>query len=220
MKTKSILMCLALAACGAVNVQAQQAPAPVQDATEQRVATTEPAIALDARGRESLAARLRTTTLSGTPDAPVQNVRLVVENRSQYFYTYVSGWVTFYDTAGVRCGEGLFKLDALAAGESAETDTPGLSLRCTPATWRVVATNLLTRTSDTAKPNEPPPAEPPATPASGTQPTSPNTTTPAAGAVPPLMININGRMLPVQLNNPINIRVGRERLRITVSAAP
>jgi hypothetical protein len=196
--------------------------APSQDAGERRVPLTEQPIALDTAGRAALAGRLRTGTngtLNGTLDAPLRNTRLVVENRSQNFFTYVSGFATFYDAEGVRCGEGLFKLDALAANESVETDTPGLRLTCAPAAWRIVATNLLTRTGDVAKPNDPLLA-PNATPASA-QPASTNITIPPTpAAVPPLMIDINGKTLPVQLGNPLDIKIGNERLRIVVSAAP
>ncbi len=199
------------------------AVAPSQDAGERRVPLTEQPIALDTVGRAALAGRLRTgtnATLNGSLDAPIKNVRLVIENRSGNFLTYASGFATFYDTEGVRCGEGLFKLDALAANEFAETDTPGLRLTCAPAAWRIAATTLLTRTGDIAKPNDP--LAPTATPASA-QPTSASvtTSTPAATtAVPPLMIDINGKKLPVQLGNPLDIKIGNERMRIVVSAAP
>lgn len=197
--------------------------APSQDAGERRVPLTEQPIALDTAGRAALAGRLRAATggtLNGTLDAPIRNTRIVIENRSPNFFTYVSGFATFYDAEGVRCGEGLFKLDALAVNESAETDTPGLRLTCTPAAWRIAATTLLTRTGDAAKPYDPLLA-PNATPASA-QPTSASVTTPSpvAAAVPPLMIDINGKTLPVQLGNPLDIKIGNERLRIVVSAAP
>ncbi|HEX8853358.1 MAG TPA: hypothetical protein VF754_07720, partial [Pyrinomonadaceae bacterium] len=112
---------------------------------EPRVPLAEAAPAFDAEGRTALAGLLRTQQLSGTPDAPERNTRFVVENRSAIFYTYVSGWATFYGADGVRCGEGLWKLEALAPGESAEVDTPGLRLTCAPTTWRIIATNLVTR---------------------------------------------------------------------------
>lgn len=198
--------------------------APSQDAGERRVPLTEQPIASDTVGRAALAGRLRASgtnaTLNGSIDAPIKNVRLVIENRSQNFFTYVSGFATFYDAEGVRCGEGLFKLDALAVNESAETDAPGLRLTCAPATWRIVATTLLTRTGDVAKPNDPLLA-PTTTPASA-QPASASviTTPPDASAVPPLMIDINGKKLPVQLGNPLDIKIGNERMRIVVSAAP
>ena len=199
---KSKLICLAFVILTATTVHAQQA-------AETRVPLTAQAVAADANGQEALGARLRTTDLKGAIDSPVTNIRLVLENRSAFFYNYVSGWVTFYDSEGVRCGEGLFKLDALAVGESAETDTPGLRLRCAPGTWRVVATNLLTRTSDTAKPNQPEPTPDAAN-------TSNNVMT-----MPLLEINIDGEILPLQLGNPIEINTRRKRnVHIVVNARP
>jgi len=200
MKLKLISMIFVVLA--AVSANAQQAG-------ETRVPLTEQAIATDANGHEALAARLRTTDLNGAIDSPVTNIRLVLENRGSFFYNYVSGWVTFYDSEAVRCGEGLIKIDALAVGESAETDTPGLRLRCAPVTWRVVATNLLTRTSDVAKPNQPEPTPDAASSTSSTM------------AVPELEINIDGEILPLQLGNPIEINTRRKKkVQIVVNARP
>src|SRR6266852_6655172 len=166
-----------------------------QPAAEQRAALTEAAAASDARGAPAIEARLSTTVLNGSDDSPVPNVRLVVKNSSANFYTYVTGWATFYDSGAVRCGEGLFKLDALAPNESAETDTPGLRLRCSPATWRIVATNLLTRLTDTAKPTEAalPPAE-----------------TPVVEKPAPVnfIISIDGERYPIQVDRPIVLKLG------------
>ncbi|HEY0545638.1 MAG TPA: hypothetical protein VGC91_09700 [Pyrinomonadaceae bacterium] len=202
---KAKLICIIFIALASVNVHAQQ------QTGEQRVALTEQAAANDVDGRAALAGRLRTTDLKGAIDSPVTNVRLVLENRSQFFYNYVSGWATFYDAEGVRCGEGLFKLDALAIGEAAETDTPGLRLTCAPATWRIVATNLLTRSTDVAKPNEPAPApDTQAAPGNG-----------MVTAMPELEINVDGKTLPLQLGNPIEINTRRKsKVRIVVSAKP
>jgi hypothetical protein len=161
-----------------------------------------------------------TTNLPASADAPVRNVSLVVENRSPYFYNYASGWATFYDVRGVRCGEGLWKVEAFAPGESAEVDTPGLRLTCTPAAWRVVALNLLTRTSDIAKPNQPAPAasDPAAAPPPASSALSPAAPPPANSQR--LEININGRTLPLQLNNSVEIFVGQERVQIVVRPVP
>src|SRR5206468_4543908 len=148
-KTK-LLMFTALFLCGVLNVSAQQATA--SQGNEQRIGLEEQAIALDSMGQAALAGQLVTRALSGAPDAPVKNVRFILENRSTLFYTYVSGTVTFYDERGVRCGEGEFTLNALAPGEQAEADAPGLRLSCAPRAWRIVANNLLTRTTETAKP--------------------------------------------------------------------
>src|SRR5436853_587419 len=140
-----------LAYC-ALNVNAQQATA--SRGNEQRVGLEEQAIALDSTAQAALAGQLLTKALSGMPDAPVKNARFTIENRSALFYTYVSGSVTFYDERGVRCGEGEFALNALAPNEQAEVDAPGLRLSCAPRSWRIVANNLLTRATDTAKPAE------------------------------------------------------------------
>jgi hypothetical protein len=99
-------------------------------------------------------------------------------------------------------------VDALAAGESAETDTPGLRLRCSPATWRIVATNLLTRSNDLATAAEP-------------VLTSPSATPPEVPVVfPNLVIAIDGEEHPIQLNNPLVVRLGNRQRRIVVRAAP
>ena len=199
--------------------------------SEPRVALAQVAVAYDVEGHEALNGRLRTQSLAGTPDAPVRDTRVVVENRSPIFYNYVSGWATFYGADGVRCGEGLWKLEALAPSEQVEVDTPGLRLTCTPSTWRIVATTLLTRTGDVAKPREPtapPPAETgqktttETTAAAANTSTSSATTTTGATAtnVPPLEINVNGKTIPIQLGNPLEIQVGKERVRIVVQQAP
>ncbi|HYP54662.1 MAG TPA: hypothetical protein VEQ42_14025 [Pyrinomonadaceae bacterium] len=192
-------------------------------AREARVALAEPAVAFDAAGRAALSARLRTTQLAGTPDSPARNSRLVIENRGGVFYTHTSGYATFYGADGVRCGEGLWKVEALAPGESAEVDTPGLRLTCTPATWRVVAVNLLTRAADaaTATPATLTTSTPAATanPADAAVASSP-ADAPAPSGVPPLEINVNGKTIPIQLGNPLEFTVGRERVRVVVRAAP
>jgi len=182
---------------GAITVAAQQ-PA------EQRAALNEPAVGFDAKGAPAIEGRLLTAVLNGSDDSPVTNVRLVVKNTSSNFYTYVTGWATFYDSGAVRCGEGLFKVDALAQGESSETDTPGLRLRCSPASWRVVANNLLTRTTDTAKEVEtaPPPVEP-------EKPAPIN-----------FIISIDGEEHPIQVNNPIVLRLGNRQRKIVLRSLP
>jgi hypothetical protein len=212
----------ALAACaclGTARAQAAQTQQPPDErgVRESRVALADAATAYDIAGRVAISARLRTTSLAGAVDAPVRNAAIVVENRGGIFFNYASGWATFYDGAGVRCGEGLWKVEAFAPGESAEVDTPGLRLTCAPATWRVTALNLLTRSTDVAKPNEP-------APTTGAQPTAtPPTTVPtAAGAEAPtrLEINVNGKTLPLQLDNPLDVIVGKERVLIVVRRAP
>jgi hypothetical protein len=192
----------------AVGVSAQQ-PAEAGVSNETRAALTAPTTAFDARGDIALEGRLLTTMLNGAPESPVTNVRLTIRNAGSMYYTYVTGWATFYGGDGVRCGEGLFKLDALAPGESAETDTPGLRLRCAPATWRIVATNLLDRVSDTVKMSE-------AFVTPGTIPTQES----LAPTLPNLVIAIDGEEHPIQLNNPLIVNLGNRQRRIVVRAAP
>ena len=228
----ALRLALVLSAC-AIVAGAQTTPAESgataggAAGSEARVALTEAATAFDADGRAALGGRLRTTALAGTQDAPARNVLLVIENRSRFFYNYVSGSATFYDAGGVRCGEGMWKVGTLAVGETAEVDTPGLRLTCTPTTWRIFAVNLLTRSTDVAKPDQPVPATdaaapPPAsTAATGNAPTQ---SAPTMTAYPPLMtrfeININGKSLPLQLGNPLEIVVGNERVQIIVNPVP
>jgi hypothetical protein len=214
-----VCACFQLTWAQSLQSSSQQQPPDERGTKEPRVALTDAATAFDIEGRTAIGARLRTTQLAGAVDAPVRNVAIVVENRSGLFYNYASGWASFYDAAGVRCGEGLWKVEAFAPGESAEVDTPGLRLTCAPATWRITALNLLTRSADIAKPNEPAPAVSAMaqTPATGaTQPSA----SAAAETVPRLEINVNGKTLPLQLDNPIDILVGKERVLIVVRRAP
>src|SRR5262245_60578191 len=88
-----------------------------QQPNEQRAALGDAAIALDAKSAPALEARLLTQVLNGSEDSPVTNIKLAVKNPTPNFYTYVSGWATFYDANATRCGEGLFKVDALAPQE-------------------------------------------------------------------------------------------------------
>ncbi|HKP35395.1 MAG TPA: hypothetical protein VJT71_00950 [Pyrinomonadaceae bacterium] len=165
---------------------------------------TEVVTAPDAAGAPAIEARLLTTVLNGSDDSPVTNVKLVIRNVSPNFYTYVSGWATFYDSAGVRCGEGLFKIDALAVNESAASDTPGLRLRCSPASWRIAATNLLTRAADVAK-----------TPEAETAVAEPERPAPQN-----FIINVDGQDFPIQVNNPIVLKLGTRNRTIVLRSAP
>jgi len=192
MKTIAVSMALF---CSALYVSAQEMPV-ANGLTEKRVSLTEPAVALDASGAPALEATLRTTALNGAPDAPVTNIRIIVRNRSTLSYAFISGSVTFYDTAGVRCGEGVFKADALAADEAFETDTPGMRIRCEAATWRIVATNLIPRL-------------PPDAPTVGLTRTLPN-----------LVISIDGESHPIQLDKPLMVTLGEKRRTIVVRNAP
>jgi hypothetical protein len=199
MKLLKISLCLLLASFFS--------QAAAQQPGEQRAPLADTAVALDAKGTPAIEVRLLTTLLVGSQDSPVTNVRVVLKNISPNFYTYVTGWATFYDAGGVRCGEGLFKVDALEPGEPSETDTPGLRLRCTPATWRVVATNLLTRTSDAAKPIET--ASAPVEPAVVERPAPIN-----------FVISIDGEEHPIQVNNPIVLKLGNRQRKIVLRSAP
>src|SRR4026207_1101756 len=135
MKTIVAFVCFLFSA---LFVSAQGRQQPVGALNEQRVALNQPAIALDASGAPALEATLRTTALNGAPETPVTNIRMVVKNRSTFPYAFVSGAITFYDAAGVRCGEGMFKADVLGVDESFESDSPGVRIRCEAATWRIV----------------------------------------------------------------------------------
>jgi len=103
--------------------------------------------------------------------------------------------VTFYDAAGVRCGEGVFKADALAVDESFETDTPGVRIRCEVATWRIIASTLL--------PRMPPNA-----------PVSALTREPSN-----FVISIDGETHPIQLDKPLTLTLGEKRRTIVVRTA-
>ena len=176
-----------------------------QQTTEQRSALTDAAVGFDVKGAPAIEGRLLTQVLNGSDESPVTNVKIAVKNVTPIFYTYISGWATFYDANATRCGEGLFKLDALAPQESAEVDTPGLRLRCAPSTWRVVATNLVTRTVDIAKSVETqvPPTEPASAP-----PVAPMN----------FVISIDGEEHPIQVNNPIVLKLGTRNRTIVLKA--
>ena len=171
---------------------------------ERRVALTEPAVALDGSGVAVLEATMKTTALNGAADSPVTNIRLVVKNSGVVPYAFVSGLVTFYDGAGVRCGEGIFKADALSANESFETDTPGVRIRCVPATWRIVATNLLPRVA----PNG----------AASISAASTSSAEKRAGLN--LIISVDGEEHPIQLERPMVLNLGTAQRTIVVRAAP
>jgi len=171
---------------------------------ERRVALTEAAAALDGSGVSVLEATLKTTALNGTADSPIANIRLVVKNSSVVPYALVSGLVTFYDGAGVRCGEGIFKADALSVNESFETDTPGIRIRCAPATWRIVATNLLPRVAPNGAASISAASTPSAEKRAGLN----------------LIISVDGEEHPIQLERPMVLTLGAERRTIVVREAP
>jgi hypothetical protein len=177
--------------CSALFASAQETPV-VGNLNEQRVALNQPAVALDGSGAPALEATLRTTALNGAPETPVTNIHMVIKNRSTLPYAFVSGAITFYDAAVVRCGEGMFKADALAVDESFETDAPGLRIRCDAATWRMVATSLLPRV-------------PPNAPIAGLTRMPSN-----------LVISIEGETHPIQLDKPLTLTLGEKRRTIIV----
>lgn len=179
--------------CSAYIANAQQ---PTADIPEKPVPLSEAAAATDGTGANALEATLKTTALNGSPEAPITNIRLVVKNTSSIPYAFVAGFVTFYDAAGVRCGEGMFKADALAASESFETDTPGLRIRCEAASWRIVATHLLPRIP-------------------------PNTQIATQARTPRnLVIVIDGESHPIQLDKPLVLTLGERRRTVVVRVAP
>ena len=193
MRVKNILIAVAVLSLSVVSSSAQET---TQDASERRVPLSEAAVALDAQGQAALEGTLRTTALNGAPDLPVMNIRLVVKNVSSRAYGYVSGLVTFYDGSGVRCGEGLLKADVLAINEAIETDTPGIRIRCAPATWRFVATNLLPRI-------------PPGPVIFET-----------AGVPANLIISVDGEEHPLQLDKPMILNLGERQRTIIVRRTP
>jgi hypothetical protein len=188
---KKLAVFLALL-CSTASANAQ---GPTTDTGEKRVPLSEAAIATDGTGAGALQESLRSITLNGSPEAPVTNVRLIVKNTSAIPYAFISGLVTFYDAAGIRCGEGVFKADAVAVNESFETDTPGLRIRCEATSWRIVATHLL-------------PSIPPNTQIADLARTPQN-----------LEIVIDGESHPIQLDKPLVLTLGERRRTVVVRAA-
>lgn len=164
---------------------------------EKPVSLNDAAVALDGSGTPALEARLVTTTLNGAPDMPVTNVRLVIRNVSTMVYGYVSGLVTFYDSSGIRCGEGTFKADVLATDESFETDAPGIRIHCAPRTWRIVATNLVPRTP------------PDSTVDTQTRTSATN-----------LLLSVDGDEHPIQLGKPMVLKLGDRQRTLILRQAP
>lgn len=209
MRLKIMAACVTLmASLGVQSVRAQETDAAA--ASEQRVSLEAEATALDAQGRAALVGQLLTQALAGTPDAPVRNARFIIENRGPAFLAYVSGSVTFYDDRGVRCGEGQFTLSALAQGERAETDAPGLRITCTPRTWRIVAKDLLPRATERISLPAQEEAAQPLT----------STTAPAdTPTVLPLEIIVDDKVYNAPIGSTLEVSVRRRRVRITVRAA-
>jgi hypothetical protein len=171
---------------------------PTTPSAEKRVALNEKAIALDGSGVPALEATLKTTALNGAEDSPVTNIRMIVRNSSSVSYAFVSGLVTFYDGSGVRCGEGLFKADALSVDEAFETDTPGIRIRCAPSTWRIVANNLLPRVTVSV---------------------IGASTIPSRSSLN-LVISVDGEEHPIQLDKPMVLKLGDVQRTIVLREAP
>ena len=179
-----------------IGVAAQE---PTAGSSERRVALSEKAVALDASGAAVLEATLKTTALNGSEDSPVTNISLVVRNSSGVPYVFVSGLVTFYDGSGVRCGEGVFKAEALSVDEAFETDTPGIRIRCAPSTWRIVANNLIPRVAPIG----------PGSPSASMSRTGLN-----------LVISVDGEEHPIQLQKPMVVKLGDAQRTILLREAP
>lgn len=185
-----VLLIAVVLSLGCLCVAAQET------AADRRVALSEKAVAVDGNGASALEATLRTTAINGTEDSPVTNVSLIVKNISGTPYTFITGVVTFYDGAGIRCGEGMFKAGALSADEAFETDSPGIRIRCAPATWRIVANNLIPRVAPFV--------------------TQPRT---ASGRMN-LLISVNGEEHPIQLDKPMVLKIGNEERTLVLREAP
>jgi hypothetical protein len=179
-----------------ITVVAQETTA---GSSERRVALSEKAVALDAAGAPILEATLKTTALNGSEDSPVTNISMVVKNSSGVPDVFVSGLVTFYDGSGVRCGEGVFKSEALSVDEAFETDTPGIRIRCAPSTWRMAANNLIPRVA-------------PITPG------SPSANLSRSGLN--LVISVDGEEHPIQLQKPMVLKLGDVQRTILLREAP
>lgn len=179
-----------------IGVAAQEQAA---GSSERRVALSEKAVALDASGAAVLEATLKTTALNGSEDSPVTNISLVIRNSSGVPYEFVSGLVTFYDGSGVRCGEGVFKAEALSVDEAFETDTPGIRIRCAPSTWRIVANNLIPRVALIS-------------------PSSPSASMSRTGLN--LVISVDGEEHPIQLQKPMVLKLGDTQRTILLREAP
>jgi hypothetical protein len=187
---KKLAICIFIIS-SALSISAQETTPPI----EKRVGLSEAAVALDATGATALEATLGTTGLNGTPENPVTNVRVVIRNSSPIALAFASGVVTFYDSQGVRCGEGVFKTDVLAPGESFDTDSPGVRIRCTPNSWRIVATSLVPRVPPTIS------------------------TTLISKPLANLVINIDGDTHPIQLGKPMTIKLGDKQRTIVIREA-
>jgi hypothetical protein len=180
---------------GCVGVRAQEQAA---GSPERHVPLNEKAVALDANGAATLEATLKTTALNGSEDSPVTNIGVVVRNASNVPYIFVSGLVTFYDASGIRCGEGTFKAESLSVDEAFEADTPGIRVRCSPSTWRLVANNLIPKVPAIA----------------------PGPVASVAHSKLNLVISVDGEEHPIQLQKPMVLKFGDAPRTIVLREAP
>jgi hypothetical protein len=178
-----------------VCLSASVAIAQQNSANERAVALTDRAIALDATGAPALEATLSTKALNGSQDTPVTNIRMVVRNAGSVPLCVRVRHRDFLRWCrSALCGRH-FKADAVAVNESFETDTPGIRIRCSAASWRIVATNLLPRLAPLA-------------------------TVPTAAAIPPrLLISVDGETHPIQLDKPMTLTVGDKQRTIVIRSA-
>jgi len=96
----------------------------------------------------------------------------------------------------VRCGEGVFKADALSVNESFETDTPGIRIR--------VRLLVAHRGHDLL-----PRVVPGATPIPSSS---------GASAANNLIISVDGEQHPIQLDKPMILNLGDKQRTIIVHA--
>ena len=174
---------------------------PASPSTEKKAALNETAVALDSGGSSALEATLRTNEFTGAEDSPISNVKILVRNSSSIPFSFISGVATFYDSQGVRCAEGVFKTEALAVGETVETDLPGIRIRCAVTGWRIIATNLLPRSVPSV--------------ATMTTPVVPDTS-----RARKLIISIDGERHPIQLDKPLKLNLGERERTIVVHEEP
>jgi hypothetical protein len=87
--------------------------------------------------------------------------------------------------------------------EAFETDTPGIRIHCAPATWRIVATNLLPRV-----------------PPIVVVPSGASAATPGSRSNLNLIISVDGEEHPIQLDKPMILTLGDAQRTIVLREAP
>ena len=86
--------------------------------------------------------------------------------------------------------------------EAFETDTPGIRIRCAPATWRIVATNLLPRVAPMV-----------------VVPNGVSAATSGSRSNLNLIISVDGEEHPIQLDKPMVLTLGDAQRTIVVREA-